>query len=354
MGLPEINIRFETLAANVVTRSARGIVALILKDTTKTTFDTKIYSSATEIDATDWTTVNKDYIQKAFDGRPSKVIVERLANTATDYNAALTRLKIRKWNYLAIPGIATGDVASIVTWLKACRDTDKKTFKAVLPNVAADHEGIINFCTEGIKVGATTYTASQYTARIAGILAGLPFTRSSTYYALNEVEGITESITPSVDIDAGKLILINDGEHIKIGRGVNSLTTTTTSKGAKFKKIKIVEAIDLMRDDIRGVFEEEYVGQVNNFYDNKILLITAINSYFSDLQKEEVLDPNFEAVAEIDIEAQRSYLSSISVDLNSLQEAQIKEYNTGSKIFIKAKGSPLDAMEDLDFSMLIV
>lgn len=354
MGLPEVNIRFETLAVSAIQRSARGIVALILKDGTKTTFDTKIYTSIDNVDSGDWTATNMDFIAKVFLGTPSKVIVERLDTTAADYNAALSRLKNKKWNYLAIPGIATGDVANIATWIKTCRENDKKTFKAVLPKNAADHEGIINFCTEGIKVGATTYTASQYTARIAGILAGLPFTRSSTYYKLTEVESIIESVDPNADIDAGKLILINDGENIKIGRGVNSLTTTTTTKGEKFKKIKIVEAVDLIRDDIKAVWEDEYVGKVNNHYDNKVLFITSVNAYFKGLQRDEVLDPNFEAYSEIDVDSQKLYLQSIGIDVDALKDAEVKEYNTGSKVFVKAKGSPLDAMEDLDFSMLIV
>ncbi|HZK53572.1 MAG TPA: phage tail sheath C-terminal domain-containing protein [Desulfosporosinus sp.] len=354
MGLPQINIAFQTLAVTAILRSARGIVVLILKDSTNEIFDTKIYTDVTQIDPLDWTISNLDYIQKAFLGKPTKIIVEREAVDAVDYSAALTRLTNKKWNYLAIPGILTADVPTISTWIKTQRDTNKKTFKAVLPASESDHEGIINFSTDGLVVGAKTYTTEEYCCRIAGILAGLPFTRSSTYFVLTEVESITETATPDADIDAGMLILINDGEHIKIGRGVNSLTTTTVTKGAKFKKIKIMEAIDLMREDIRDTFDSEYVGKINNSYDHKVLFITAVNSYFKGLQRDEVLDPNFTALSEIDIDAQELYLQSTGTDTSLLTTAQIKEYNTGSKVFIKASGSPLDAMEDLDFTMLIV
>jgi hypothetical protein len=353
MGLPEINMRFETLAVSAIQRSARGIVALILKDSTKTDFDTRIYKSIDEVKAEDWTESNKDYIEKTFLGTPSKVIVERIASDAADYNTALARLKNKKWNYLAIPGILETDTDNISSWIKTERDTNKRTFKAVLPNTVADHEGIINFCTDEIVVGTKNYSTSEYTCRVAGAAAGCPFTRSLTYYKFSEVESIKESIDPNADIDAGKLILINDGEKIKIGRGVNSLTVTTVKKGAKFKKIKIVEAVDQMRDDIRQVWEDEYVGKVNNTYDNKVLFITSINAYFKELQRSDVLDPSFESKSEIDFETQKLYLQSIGVNVDTLKEMEIKRYNTGSKVFIKANGSPLDAMEDLDFSMLI-
>jgi len=353
MGLPQINVVFQTLATTAIARSSKGIVALILKDSTDETFVTKIYTDVTEVDSADWTADNLDYIKKTFLGTPSMVIVEREASDAADYNLSLGRLTNKKWNYGAIPGIIAGDVATISTWVKARRDNDKKTFKFVLPNSVSDHEGIINFTGTGIIVGVDTYTTAEYCCRIAGILAGLPFSRSSTYYALSEVNSITETVTPDADIDAGQLILVNDGEKIKIGRGVNSLTTTTTTKGDKFKRIKIMEAVDLMRDDIRNTFENEYVGHVVNIYDNKVIFVAAINAYFTGLVKTDVLDRTFPPLAEIDFESQKTYLKSIGVDVDSLQDAQIKEYNTGSKVFVKASGSPLDAMEDLDFSMLV-
>jgi len=351
MGLPEIIIEFSTKGVTAIQRSARGIVALILKDSTDASFDTKVYTNISEIDAADWTAANKDYIEKAFLGTPSKVIVERVAADALDYNAALDRLKNKKWNYLAIPGIAAGDVATIATWIKTERDINKKTFKAVLPNHAGDHEGIINFTTDNIVVGAKTYTTAEYCARIAGILAGLPFTRSATFYALEEVESITESADPDADIDAGKLILINDGEKIKIGRGVNSLTTTTADKGEEFKKIKIIEGVDLVRDDIRDTFYNDYVGKIVNSYDNKVIFLASVNAYFKSLANENVLDPAFDNKAEIDIEAQRLYLEGRGIDTSAMTEQQIKEANTGSEVFARASVKFLDAMEDLTFKI---
>ncbi len=320
MGLPEILIEFKTQGTTAIQRSARGIVALILKDDTDTTFDTKVYSSIDEIDAADWTATNKDYIEKAFLGVPSKIIVERIATTATDYNAALDRLKNKKWNYLAIPGIQPAEVATIATWIKTQRDNYHKTFKAALPNYAADHEGIINF--------------------------------AATYYALPEVESITESADPDADIDAGKLILIGDiNGPYKIGRAVNSLTTTTATKGEEFKKIKIVEGVDMVRDDIRNTFENYYVGKVVNHYDNKVLFLAAVNAYFKELERLDVLDPNYDNLTEIDVDAQRLYLMGKGIDVSALSEQQIKEYNTGSKVFAKARVKFLDAMEDLQFAI---
>lgn len=352
MGLPEILIEFKTQGLTAIQRSARGIVALILKDDTDTTFNTKIYHSVDEIDEADWTAVNFDYILKTFLGVPSTIIVERLATSATNYNDALARLANKKWNYLAIPGIQTVDVATIATWIKTQRDNNHKTFKAVLPNSVTDHEGIINFCTDDLKVGEKTYDVAEYCCRIAGILAGLPFDRSSTYYELTEVESITETTTPNEDVDAGKLILISQvNGYPKIGRGVNSLTTTTATKGEALKKIKIIEGVDMVRDDIRDTFENSYVGKVVNTYDNKVLFLAAVNAYFKELQRIDVLDPSWDNKAEIDTDAQRLYLMGKGVNVAALSEQQIKEYNTDAKVFARASVKFVDAMEDLQFAI---
>lgn len=345
MGLPEISITFSSLAVSAIQRSQRGIVALILKDDTGS-FDAKEYKTVAEVKSSDWSALNLQYIKDAFLGTPSKVIVERIAADATDYNAALLRLAAKRWNYLAVPGITEADVTTVATQVKTWRDNQKKTFKAVLPNVAADHEGIINFTTEGIKVGANTYTASQYTARIAGILAGLPLTRSATFYVLPEVDGITESETPDDDIDAGKLILINDGEKVKIARGVNSLTSTTPEKAADFKKIKIVEGHDIVQEDITRTFNDQYVGKVNNSYDNQVLFITAVNAYLRSLEGD-VLDPAADNIVGVDVEAQRQAWESVGTDTSSWDDQMVKERTFQSNVFLTGSLKFLDAAEDL-------
>ncbi|MEG1795173.1 phage tail sheath C-terminal domain-containing protein [Clostridium sp.] len=353
MGLPEVIIEFQSKGTSAIQRSGRGVVALILKDSTKVDFHTKIYKGIEEVSKEDFTAKNHDYIAKVFMGVPAKVIIERIAADAADYNEALQRLKIKRFNYLAIPGINEADTINVATWFKGCRNTDKKTFKAVLPNCAGNDEGIINFTTEDNYDGTTKYSASEYTARIAGVLAGIPLTRSATYYVLEELESIKESINPNADIDEGKLILINDGDKIKIGRGVNSLTTTSATKGEDFKKIKIVEGMDLVRDDIRDTFQNQYAGKVINNYDNKILFLAALNAYFRDFEKSDVLDPNTDNRAEINIIAQKEYLTVKGVDVLALNDQQIKEYNTGSKVFLSAFAKFVDAMEDLYFEINI-
>lgn len=348
MGLPEVLINFKNDGVSAITRSGRGVVALIVKDDTHADI-TMMYKKVTDVNSAHYTADNLKLIQLAFMAAPSKVIVERLAVSDADYSKALRRLENRRFNYLAVPGISDSATAEVVTWIKACRDQDKKTFKAVLPKAKADHEGVINFATDNLKVGETTYTCSQYTARIAGMLAAVPLSRSVTYQTLPEVEQITDSADPNTEIDQGAFILIHDGEKVKVGRGVNSLISS--SKMASLKKIKIVEAMDLMRDDIRKSFEEGYVGSVINNGDNKALFVAAINAYLKELSRADVLDASFENKAEVDLESTTIYLASSGKNVDEMTDEEVKKANTGSKVFVKANVKFVDAMEDVQFEI---
>lgn len=352
MGLPQINIEFIGKAVTAIKRSQLGIVALILKDDIQTA-DTIIYKGIEEIKSTEWSPSNLDYLKKTFAGTPSKVIVERLGVDAVDYNEALKRLNNKRFNYLAIPEIESADTTLIATWIKSKRDNAKRTFKAVLPNMVGDHEGIINFTASEIKVGEKEYTTAEYTTRIAGALAGLPFTRSATYYEFPEIDSIKEIEDPDEAIDSGELILINDGENIKIGRGVNSLTTTTGSKTEDFKSIRVVEVMDMVKDDIRTTFDKFYVGKLNNIYDNQVLFITSVNAYFAGLSDDEILDPSAENKATVNVRAQRLAWEDIGIDTSEWDEQKVKETSFKRNVFLAGKMKIVDAMEDLDFDIAI-
>lgn len=348
IGLPGVLIDFKTKGTSAIERSARGIVALILKDgaTAKST----TVKSVDEVSALGLTATNAKYLNMALAGGPNKVLVEIIPTTDADYSNALALLKNKKWNYLSVPGASEGEVATLVTWVKGCRDTDKKTFKYVAAKSAADCEGVINFATEDVETADGTFSAIEYTARIAGVLAGLSLDRSATYYRLSDIVSITESATPDADINAGKLILINDGGGFKIARGVNSLTTFTADKGEDFRKIKIVEGVDMVRDDIRDTFENYYAGKVINSYDNKRLLIAAINVYFKTLAGN-VLDSSFDNNADIDFAAQKLYAQGKGEAVDDMAEMDILTYNTGANVYISSNVKFVDAMEDLKMNV---
>lgn len=356
MGVPNINIEFKTQAISAIKRSARAVVAIILKDSTAEVQGAYALTNSTQIPA-ELDETNKKYVLQAFMGYvniPRKVLLFVLPETAEDLSDALSYFATQNFDYLAAPhNCSVSEADEIAAWVMAMRENNF-TPKAVLPEKAADSEAIINFTTTNIKSGEAEYTSAGYCARIAGLIAGTPMTISATYAPLPEVMDVERLSKEDMDnkIDNGEFILFHDGQKVKVGRAVNSLTTATQDKGEIFKKIKIVEAIDMIRNDIQMTAQDSYIGKYSNSYDNKCLLITAISGYFTQLELEGILQAGSSFVG-IDMAAQEAYLQSKGMDTSEMTEQEIKEANTDDKVFLKANIKILDAIEDIDLKIAI-
>lgn len=368
-GMPQIIINFRTKGATAIKRSARGIVAMILHNETKDEIHNYTIRDVSDIPDTGLTDENVDLIKKCLLGTPLRILVYTLPNTNVDSATkdqadVLKMLANIKWNWLCAPTATTQEQNDLASWIKTQRSNKHKTFKAVLSDQAADHEGVVNFCTNNIKVRTdtdslgnpvyTTYTAVQYTARIAGILAGLALDRSATYFKLTEVESVEVYEDIDTLIDKGELLLIDeqDGDGVKIARACNSLTTFTTDKGEEFRKIKIIEGIDMVTDDIRDTFKKYYVGKVINDYNHKMLFISAVLVYFSEI-KGNVLDADAPNTVDIDTTWQSNYAKLHGDDPTTMSVMEIRQYNTGDTLALVGDIRLVDAMENLkiDFTL---
>ena len=118
-----------------------------------------------------------------------------------------------------------------------------------------------------------------------------------------------------------------------------------------FKKIKIVEIMDLIRTDITATAEDSYIGKYANTYDNKLLLVTAIRGYFMGLEQDQLVQPGY--TVDIDVSAQEQYLVARGVDTSEMTEQEIREADTGSHVFLLIRCKILDAIEDIDIQVEI-
>lgn len=354
MGMPSVSISFTEVAATAVKRGERGIVAMIVRGATSDKNPVEILT-ASDIPTT-FSAENKKQVELALMGyvnSPKKVIVYAIDTEAEDYSEALDWLEVNKFDYLVAPTCSTdGQTTTIASWIKSMRDAGKKV-KAVLPETASDAEGVINFATNALEDSdGNIYTAEDYCARIAGIIAGTPLTISCTYAPLTELVNCERLTRNEMDeaVDAGKLIVFHDGEKVKIARGVNSFIKTNGTKGNQFKKIKIVEAMDMINDDIIRTAEDSYLGKYANSYDNKCLLVSAISSYLNSLIKEGILSLGN---VEIDIEANRNYLLSKGWDVANMSDDDVKKADTDDKVFLTAAIRILDAIEEITLPISI-
>lgn len=356
MGLPEIRISFQKKASAAIRRGTRGLVAVLLDDATGEQFLSP-YRWWRDVQEKDWTKENLKALQLVFKGSPQRVIAVRLLKKeeAVDLKGTLEEIGPLNMDYIVYPGYTNADKVTIKEFLAAAHKAGKKA-KVVLPSCDADDCHIINFATESITAKwpdteeTITYTGAEYCCRIAGILAGLPLSQSCTYYELEEIVDAQLAADADAEIDSGKLIVIFDGEKYKLGRGVTSLVTVSDTNPEDFKKIKIVEGMDVITYDIQSTFMDTYVGKVANSYDNKQIFVGAVNDYLRQLLNT-VLDGEGENYVKVSAEGNREYLEEKGTDTSEMTYQELLEANTGPWLYLEGTCSFLDAMEDMDLKM---
>lgn len=360
MGAPSISINFIEAAMSAVERGERGVIAMILVDAKAADYT---ILSATDIPAA-LSKANQLQIKLALLGyqeSPKKILVHVITDKES-YAEALEYFGKLKWNYLVAPSAETdAQVDTIVTWIKAQRSNHNRTYKAVLPNTAADCEGIVNVANGCTYQDGTKLTAEQMCARAAGIICGTPLTMSCTYAPLTEMTDCDRMTQDELDtaVSTGKFVFFWDGEKVKVCRGVTSFVTTSDSKGESFKKIKLVDAMDMIREDITITAQDNYIGKYANNYDNKLLLMTAVNAYMSTLTNETVIaSGNCSIDVDRNIQYFKEHGNKLVVDgeaiaLEDATKEQLKQGQTGSFVYLKATIALVDAIEDIVLDIYI-
>lgn len=367
--MPTLTILFQQRAQTAIARSQKGVAALLVRDALTAGQAWSLTSTAQIPEKLG--KENQNAVRRVFKGGvnpPRKVLVYCLGaedtleveETASQAEAspgsgaaALRWLGTQKFDYLAGPAdLSEAEATVIKEWIIKKREDDHVIFKAVLPGCAANNEGIVNFTASGIQVEGDVFDAASYCGRVAGLIAGTPMKQSVTYAALPEVEDITRLSALEEDeaVGRGELILTHDGEKVKFGRGVNSLTTTT-GRSEVWRKIKIVELLDLLQWDLRLAIQDNYIGKFQNTYDNKLLLITSVKLYLQALAKDGLIDEDFSC--DIDVEEQDAYLQSTGAATAEMTEQQIREANTGTYVFLAIDIRPIDAIEDVKIKIYL-
>ena len=348
IGLPSVIVEFKQKASTAIQRGNTGIVALVLRDSNaqglhniKGAYD--IPSNLSE--------ANKKYINLTLLGNvtaPSKVVAY-VVGEETQLSDALNYLETVDFNYLVVPAIKENERTVVKTFIEKMRNDIKVRVKAVM-KLDADYEGIINSTNTATMVEGEI-NVDEFCCVMAGLIAGTPLSQSVTYAVPKNVLDIPSKTKAEAEtkVKNGELILVKEMGKVRVARGVNSLKTTTAEKGDLFQKIKLVDTMDLIHNDIRKTCIDTYIGKVANNYDNKCILMTAISSYFEELAKEQLIEKDFKV--DIDIDKQVKYLKSIGVDTSEMDEQQIKEANTKDKVFLIANIKLVDAMEEISLEI---
>ncbi|MHD0313975.1 phage tail sheath protein [Fusobacterium varium] len=373
-GKCKFQLDFIERASVAVTKSIRGVLGVLLFDSTKDDFTKKEYYSATEIDEKDYTVENFRALKAmAFRGNAFKVIIYKA--TKDNVSEVLKQVKLDEPNYFCCPFTEGEDKpdtlkTDLESWINSIRNVetiklgnDTSTIKLVISSSGKpDKPWIIDYDSRQkshtiVDFEEKAYTAQEYTLCIASMCAGVALNSSITNMEQSWLKSfITEVDDENTAIGEGKLLTSFDGSKYVILRGITSFTTATDTQNRSFSKIRKMEIMDLHQKDIRNVFNTSYRGKFQNIYSNKLLFLAAVNAYLLTFTKAGQLDPANENKMKIDIEATREWIigkgtfngKPISEEEGKkLTEYQLLRANTDDILFAHIPDyKPTDVMED--------
>lgn len=277
----------------------------------------------------------KSKVIDIFNGKAVEVILFEHANALETYVDVLGELHF-DW----MVSDNAEDQATVATYC-----VERELFACTF-EVEKDNMSVVN-CTNPTvtKKDGTVIEMLDYLPKIAGVLAGCPYSKSVSYKVFNDLKSVTMP-----EITKGALILYNDEDGVRFASPVNSLVTLGTNITEDMKSICIVEGMRRLKKDVKYAFKITYKGNYKNSYDNQCLFICAVKAYLKELEKLEILDPSYDNTCDVDVELQREKWIASGKDeteINAMTDQEIRELTYKDMIFLKLDVKFLNAMEGL-------
>lgn len=353
--MPNIDINFTQKAATLIQRSERGYAILIIKDDTNAN-TWSVYKDITEVekDKAKYTADNLKAINDAFLFGTYRVCVARIQTSETVSDALTIIEKNIATGWIAYPEAENNDQQAIATWIKT-KENEKKTYKAVVYKATTtDCRHVVNFYNGKVTYadGRGEVAGNKYLATLVGIFASCNVAQGCTYFKCTDLTRVVEVADRNAALNKGQFILFNDTDCVRIAADVNSLTTTNGNTLTEdMRYIETVEVMDLILDDIREEFKNNYL-RTKNKLDNQILFISAINGYFKNLGKVDILDSEYNNTSNINVEAQRdAWITSGKAEAETWEDATVKKNTFKRNVYLKGDIKILGSMVNLEFDI---
>lgn len=203
--------------------------------------------------------------------------------TSANHQAFLN--KIESYSFNAI-GVVSEDAAInrlYSEFAKRIRDDYGVKCQSVTWHNAADYEGNVNVKNESQDDGFNKAAMCYW---ITGIIAGCEVNKSNTNKLYNG------EFNPKVDftqteletcIDEGEFVLHQVGSDVRVLLDINSLVTTSDTKGDVFQDNQTIRVIDTIANSVAETFNTKYLGSVPNDQSGRVSLWTDIVKIFTNL-----------------------------------------------------------------------
>lgn len=261
------------------------VIATNVDDTSKydvstylgtTVIETQTVASAASLVDNDFIVFDKTATLEATAGTSLSGGADGLSDvTGTQYQAFLTAIEAYSFNIIATVATDAATKALFAAFTERMRDSQGVKFQCVLYGYTGDYEGVIN-----VK---NTVDAVWW---VAGAEAACAINKTLTNATYNGEYDISTSYTQSQledAIEAGEFVFHKVGDTIRVLEDINSLTTTTDTKGDDFKSNQTIRVLDQIGNDIASIFNTKFLGKIQNNAAGRVSLWSQICNHGKQL-----------------------------------------------------------------------
>lgn len=244
-----------------------------------------------ELEANDFVAFSGTGAPEENAGKPLTGGANGTAEKSTYYPLYLKRLETARFQTIGCPDLTDDDAtlkANIATFVENQRDSEGRYIQAAIANYPqADFEGTISV-KNGVIINGVRFTKEEMSAVVAAMTAGASVVESNTNRIIEGATDTIEKFTNTEIINALKngefVFTANQRGEIKVEQDINSYHTFIPEKNYSFSKNRVLRTLDEIGTSVKDIWEQSFMGKVNNNADGRDIFKTNLNDYFIQLQ----------------------------------------------------------------------
>ena len=289
------------------------------------TVDTQTVTSAEELKDNDYVVFDKDATLTVTAGTKLTGGTNG-ENVGEAHQEFLSKLEAYSFNAVGCDSKDSSVSSLYATFVKRMREEVGTKCQAVVFNNASDYEGVVNV------VNTTKENETGLIYWVTGIIASCEINKSNTNKVYDGEFTVNTDYTQTEledGIDAGNFMLHKVGDEVRVLKDINSLVSTDTEKSDDFKNNQTIRVIDQVATDVAALFNDKYIGKIQNNEAGRVSLWNDIVLLFNNYQTMQAIE-NFNS-------------EDITVEVGNSKES----------VVINTSVEPVNAMEKLYMSVIV-